>query len=191
MARSKDVIDERPEDQDLPDDSGPLAFRWSVGRALAVLTMLVIVGFWAWIFSGAPARKNPDFLDRAYAEKLGAQCQAMVDNIATLPSGLTITDATERADVLDQANEMIAEFIEEVRQGAPSTGNDAKSITGWLGDWETYLANREDYANRLREDPSARLLLDASPLGDAVDRTILVFAEINHLDACQTPGDIG
>lgn len=65
------------------------------------------------------------------------------------------------------------------------------SIEGWIGDWRKYLANREDYAKRLRTEPNAQLLLDRSKLGDSVDKTIQIFSQVNEIPSCDTPGDVG
>ena len=65
------------------------------------------------------------------------------------------------------------------------------SISGWIGDWKKYLANREDYAERLRTEPNAQLLLDRSKLGDSVDKTIQIFSQVNEIPSCDTPGDVG
>jgi hypothetical protein len=53
------------------------------------------------------------------------------------------------------------------------------------------VANRRDYADRLRVDPEARLLLDQSLGGDSVDKPIEIFADVNDMPTCATPGDVG
>jgi hypothetical protein len=63
-------------------------------------------------------------------------------------------------------------------------------MEGWLADWRIYLIDREDYAERLATDPEARLLLDESQLGDPVDKTIEIFAQVNGISDCATPGDL-
>jgi hypothetical protein len=173
-------------------DEGPLAMTWSVGRVAAVVAVLAIVVFWAWVFSGAPKKDNPDLLDdRAYAAQLEERCQQLRDDLQALPSAVDLDDVTQRVAVLDDANAVVDAFLDDLEASAPTEGPDATAVEGWLGDWRTYLANREDYANRLLEDDGARLLLDESPLGDPVDKTIEVFADVNAIPACATPGDVG
>ncbi|MCB0988080.1 MAG: hypothetical protein KDB09_09960 [Acidimicrobiales bacterium] len=181
-----------PTATDSPEVDQPMGMRWSVGRILAVVTMLAIAGFWAAIFAGLPKRANPDFLeDRAFARQTESLCAAMVADLADLPNGAFIEDAGERADVLDQATDRIEEMVDAIAGAAPTTGDDAISVKGWLGDWRTYLNNRRDYAERLRVDPEARLLLDQSLGGDSVDKPIEIFAQVNDLPSCATPGDAG
>lgn len=165
-------------------------FTW--GRGAAIVAIVTIIIFWIWIFSGAPAKDNPDRLDDpAYVAKLEDQCQALRDGIGELPNAADLSTQAERAEILDEANLLVAKFIDEVEAGAPTTGDASVSIDGWIGDWKTYLANREDYADRLRTEPNARLLLDRSKLGDSVDKTIQIFSQVNEIPSCDTPGDVG
>jgi hypothetical protein len=165
---------------------------WSIGRIAAVMVAVGIALFWIWVFSGAPARDNPDELDDvAYVDALEQRCQELRRDLDQLPPPTETPTATERAEVIAEANELLATFVDELEAGAPTEGDDAASVAGWLEDWRLYLANRQDYVERLREDPDARLLLDESELGDSVDRTIQIFAEVNRIPDCATPGDVG
>lgn len=164
---------------------------WSTGRIAAVMAVLAMVLFWLWIWSGAPAKDNPDKLkDASYVASLETRCKAMVKAIGALPPAQTTPDPVERAEVLDQANAILTDFVADLRAGAPTSGPAAKSVDGWLDDWETYVRDRKEYAAALREDPKARLLLDQSPLGDSVDKTVQIFAEVNQIPDCSTPGDV-
>ena len=170
----------------------PLSMSWSVGRVLAVLVMVSIAIFWAVVFLGIPRKENPDRLDdRAFVERTIVRCDAMLEDLADLPSGPFVEDPVERAEVLDQATDLVEAMVDAIEADAPTTGDDAISLTGWLGDWRTYIENRRDYATRLRVDPDARLLLDPSLGGDSVDKPIEIFADVNDMPTCATPGDIG
>lgn len=164
---------------------------WSVGRIAAIVTVVGMVIFWLWIFSGAPAKDNPDKLqDQAYVARLEKRCTAMKKAVDALPDAQTTPDHVERAAVIVQANQILADFVSDVRADAPTTGDAGKTMRGWLGDWDTYVSNRQDYATALRKDAKARLLLDESKLGDSVDKTILIFTQVNDLPDCATPGDV-
>ena len=165
-------------------------FTW--GRGAAIVAIVTMIMFWTWIFSGAPAKQNPDRLDDpVYVAKLEKQCKALRDGIAELPNAADMSTQAQRADVLDDANELVAGFIDRLEAGAPATGDASVSVKGWIADWKTYLADREDYANRLRTQPNAQLLLDRSTLGDSVDKTIEIFSQVNQIPSCDTPGDVG
>lgn len=177
---------------DAIDIDEPLAMRWTVGRVLAVGTMLAIAVFWAAVFAGLPKRDNPDRLDdRAFVDRTEARCDALLDDLGLLPNASVIDDADARADVLDEANDLVEAMVDAIEADAPTAGDDAISVRGWIADWRAYVANRRDYADRLRQDPEARLLLDASLGGDSVDKPIEIFADVNDMPTCATPGDVG
>jgi hypothetical protein len=167
-----------------------MGFTW--GRGLAISAVVIMVIFWIWIFSGAAKRDNPDYLqDRTYAAALEKQCQGLRDQLAELPNAADQASQADRADVLDDANVLVGRFIDEVAAEAPTSGDAAVSVKGWLADWRTYLGDREDYAERLRTEENAQLLLSRSKLGDSVDKTIQIFTQVNDIPACDTPGDVG
>ncbi len=188
MPSPQGVVDDT--EADGAADAQPLS--WTVNRVIVVVVVLVMVGFWAWIFAGGPKKLNPDRLqDRAFVERTERRCQTLRTDLAALPNAADITSADERADVLDDANVLVTDMVDAIEADAPTTGDAGKSVAGWIEDWRTYLANREDYADRLRQDPGAQLLLDESPLGDSVDKPIEVFADVNDMPDCATPGDVG
>lgn len=181
-----------PATTDDPEVDEPLAMRWSVGRVLAVLTMVAIAVFWAAVFAGLPKRANPDRLDdRAFVTRTEARCVTLLADLADLPNGSFVQDPVERARVLDEATDRVEAMVDAIDADAPTTGDDARSVEGWIADWRTYVANRRDYADRLRVDPEARLLLDQSLGGDSVDKPIEIFADVNDMPSCATPGDVG
>ena len=166
--------------------------RLPVGRILTVVAVLAMVGFWAWIFAGGPKRANPDRLDdRAFVAQTARRCDTLRADLKRLPNAADATSAAARADVLDRANARVTRFVDAVAADAPQSDGDAKSVDGWIADWRRYVADREDFARRLRSNPDARLYVSKSKLGDTVDRTIEVFADVNDMPDCATPGDVG
>ncbi|MCU1353950.1 MAG: hypothetical protein JWM05_3159 [Acidimicrobiales bacterium] len=164
----------------------------TVLKAVMVIVILGLVGFWAWIFAGGPKRANPDRLaQRAFVERTGAHCDTMLRTLDTLPPAQTSKTAGARADVVDRATAAIATMVDRIAADAPRTGDDARRVNGWIGDWRTYLSNRRDYTRRLRKNPRAQLYFDRNPAGDPIDGPIKIFAQVNDLPQCFPPGDIG
>lgn len=171
---------------------GPYRMGFTWPRGLAICAVVAMVIFWVWIFSGAPKRTNADYLeDRTYAAQLEDRCQELRDQLDELPNAADMSTQAQRADVLDQANALVGQFIDDVEADAPESGDAAISMKGWIADWRTYLGDREDYAERLRTQENAQLLISRSKLGDSVDKTIQVFTQVNDIPACDTPGDVG
>lgn len=176
-----------------PDSLEPQSALSKVLWGLAVVVVLSMVLFWIWIFAGGPKRANPDRLDdRVYVERTETRCRQLLTDLKALPPAEKAATASERADVLDQANVMVAAMVDDIEADAPTTGDDGVSLKKWFVDWRTYLADREDYADRLHRDPNAKLLVTENPeLKDSVDRTIQIFADVNDMGDCATPGDVG
>jgi hypothetical protein len=158
---------------------------------LAVVAALAIVLFWLWIFSGAPRRQNPDRLrDRAWVERAEATCAATVDRIEALPPAPSSASSAERADVVDGANQELDAMLTVLADDPPTGEGDLEVVRPWLADWRTYLDNRRDYERRLRTDPGARLFVDEK-FGDPIETVIGIFADVNDMPSCATPGDVG
>jgi len=156
-----------------------------------VVAVLALVLFWIWIFSGGPAKPNPDYLgDRAWVARAERTCRRTVDRIGQLPEASGIARATTRAGVLDQATEELIVMLGRLDEPPPDDAGDARLVEAWLADWRTYVADRRTYADELRRDPAARFLV-AEKFDDPIDRVIGTFAEVNDMAACATPGDVG
>lgn len=164
-----------------------------LGRTLLTVVVLIIVVFWVWVFSGAPAKKNPDYLhDRAFAHRTAATCAITRRAINKLtPAGDSKT-ATERSQVVDQATDDLSKMVTTIAADKPSDVSDTVIVNAWLGDWVHYLGNRRDYSNRLRKDDHARFLVDQKPkANDSYDTVIKNFADINDIPDCGPTLDVG
>ncbi len=172
------------------DESAP-SRRFPVGRVLVVVVVLALVLFWAWIFSGAPRRQNPDYLsDRRWVTTAERTCASTREQLADLPNAATTADATTRAQVLDRATGLLDTMVDGLVQPPPEDPDDAVLVRRWVTDWRSYLAARRDYADRLRVDPGARFLVEEK-YDDPLDTVIETFAEVNAMPSCATPGDVG
>lgn len=163
---------------------------WTPGRALVVIVVLALVLFWIWIFSGGPAKRNPDYLgDRSWVTRTEQTCAETVADIERLPRAGSAATAEARAVVLDQATDRLTSMVRRLSTNLPDDGDEARLVRMWLADWRAYLVNRRAYALALRSDPDARLLVDEK-FDDPIDRVIDTFAEVNAMKICTTPDDV-
>ena len=165
---------------------------WHPARILAVVTVLAMVVFWIWAFSGAPDRHNPDYLsDRAWVDHAKVVCNATDAQIAKLPGAETAPNAKVRAGVINQADADLYAMIAKLKANPPDDAEDAKLVSEWLSDYGRYVDARQNYASRLRVDSHAELLLPEK-FGNPLDDVITTFAlDGNDMGACETPGDVG
>jgi hypothetical protein len=168
------------------------AERSTLGRRLATIAVVLMVAMWIYVLYLAfgPGRQpSPDRLgDPAFAEQAEATCHATNERVQALPRAEESHTATDRADVIDQANELYGGMLDDLATLVPG-GDDGAITTAWLRDWRTYLGDRVDFARRLRTDADARLLVTPKQ-GDQITEFIDQFAKDNDMAACGTPADL-
>jgi hypothetical protein len=163
---------------------------WTIPRLLAIGTALALILFWIWIFSGAPKKQNPDRLtDRAWVTRAEATCAAAMQRIDALPPAQATKAAEARAAVVGQANDELTTMLDKLTADRADDAGDRELVGKWLVDWRRYVANREDYARRLRTDPNARLFVDEK-FNDSIETVVSTFAQVNDMDSCATPTDV-
>lgn len=173
---------------DLPPAGTPRR-RITPYHVVVVLILAGIAALWGYALTRQP-EPPPDALDDAAfagtAEDICVSSQAVRDN---LPIAFETADPIERATVVDRSNAELESMLVALRAEVPAAGRDREMLEEWLGDWEVYLGNRRDYAERLREEGDARIYVaekDSRQITVAIDR----FAEVNDMPACRTPKDI-
>jgi hypothetical protein len=163
---------------------------WSPGRIAGVVVTLALVVFWAWIFAGGPRADPPDTLDsEVFPAAAQDRCEEAVAFIEGLPAAAGSESAADRADVLDQANAALRDLLTDLgRLEVPDVGDDRRFVNAWLADWATYVEDREDFADALRDDPDAELLITGRG-GRQITVTIDNLARVNDMDDCMVPLD--
>ena len=164
----------------------------SLARGAAVLATIGMLAMWGYVvyLAFGPGRQPPpDRLDDpAFAAAAQSVCRAALDDVARLPSAAQSTDPDERADTIDAANERFAQMLDELAALAPA-GDDGEVVDAWLADWQVYLGDRQAYADALRRDPEARLLVTPKD-NEQVTEFIDAFAADNRMPSCGTPLDV-
>ena len=160
--------------------------RWLIRAAVVGM-----VAMWVYVLYLAigPGRADPpDRLDDpTFAVEAQERCSAALDLVAALPPAADSRTAAERAEVLVIANGHLTDMVEDLGEIVPA-GEDGEIVREWLADWDTYLADRVDYAEALETDPEARLLVTARG-GEQITEYLDGFARDNRMPACSTPAD--
>jgi hypothetical protein len=185
-------------DGNAPDEASDQAPRRSrAGRTVVAVAVVLMVGMWGYVLYLAfgPGRQPPiDRLDDpAFAEAGEARCAEAVADVEALPGAGAAPDATERADVIDEADVVYATMLDglEGDLGLAPAGDQRERAEAWLADWRTYLGDRADFADALRADPEARLLVSEKPgEGRQITGWIDEFANANRMPSCATPTDV-
>ena len=173
--------------------STPRRRGFTVGRVLVIVAVVSIAIFWSLVFAGWFDKRNPDYLtDRAFVTRTADRCAEARRSINRLPPASDSPTAESRAAVVDQATDRLQDMVDAIAADHPTNPSDARIVTAWVADWRVYLANRRDYARRLRRDPQAQFLVDQKPrANDSYDRVIKNFADINDMPDCGPTLDVG
>lgn len=172
-----------------PTDAPARSARVTPARVAIALVIAGIAALWVYALTRQP-EPPPDLLDdMSFASRAEEVCAASAARRDALPQAYQTDDPIERAGVVEQANADLARMLSQLRAALPAGERDRRMLDEWLGDWEAYLGDREDYARRLRAEGDARIYVtekDGRQITVAIDR----FAEVNDMPACRTPKDI-
>lgn len=166
-------------------------------RAAIVIAVVLMLSMWGYVvyLAFGPGRQPPiDRLsDPAFAQAGEARCARALEAVDRLPNAGETPDAADRASVIEEANAQYAAMLDGLERDVRlvPAGDDRTHAEEWLSDWRLYLSDRADYAEALRADPGARLLVSEKP-GEARQVTgwIDEFALANRMDSCVTPTDV-
>jgi len=168
----------------------------STGRKVLLYAglLFVVVTFGLWIYAlfiYDPGLMIDELGDRTFPRKAEEICHRARVEIEKLPTAERTPDPAERADVIDTANEslraMTAELAGIVPQG---DGRVTVGIGQWVEDWNVYIADRQSYADELRTDADARFT-ETPKSNRQISRAIDAFAQVNRMESCMVPGDVG
>jgi hypothetical protein len=156
------------------------------------LVIALMLSMWAYVLYLAfvPGRQPPPdrLADPIFATEAQAICEAAHDDVSQLPRAVDAESATERADVVTQANERFAEMVDDLEVIAPD-GEDGEIVAEWLADWRTYLQDRADHVEALRRDPDTQLIVTAKDR-EQITEYLDAFSADNKMISCATPIDL-
>ena len=161
------------------------------GASIAVVALAVMAGFWVWAFSPLAPSGHPDTLyNVVFTHNAEDICAATVAAAGRLPGAAEATGPEDRAGQIRTSTPLFEDMVTELRAEADDVvGSDADLVDAWLADWDTYLGDRRTYAATLAggSDPPFTV---SSRDGEGVDSYIDIFAEVNAMPSCATPGDV-
>ena len=151
--------------------------------------MLAMWGYVLYLAFGPGRQPPPDRLDDpAFAVVAQERCDRALDEVAELPRAIEVDSAVERAAIVGRANEVFSEMLDDLEDAAPG-GEDGDLVALWLADWRIYVGDRQAFADELRVDPDAQLLVTAKDR-DQITEFLDAFAADNDMPACATPIDV-
>jgi hypothetical protein len=186
----------------LEEHHGPRTWFWVTLACVAAL-----MGGWAYLlFFYDPGLMIDELADRTFPTQAEQVCAAAVEQLDALPPANLATSATDRADTVEQSNVVLRQMVEDLRPLVPAEPRSGDGLSAaerkkaqqvhdgineWLDDWGTYIGDREQYVDGLREDPDTRFLESKkSVTNKGITRAINGFAEVNEMTSCTSPADL-
>ncbi len=178
-----------------PGDDAPRGRRWTPSRIVIALVVLALVSMWVYVLYLAFGRGRQEPIDRiddrAFATAGETRCAEALRAVGRLPLANESPDAAARAEVIDRANAdytaMLAD-LDRLATGIPDADQRSQA-QAWLADWRTFIGDRQEFADKLRRDPDARMLVSAKG-GMQVTEWIDEFANANRMASCVSPTDV-
>jgi hypothetical protein len=166
-------------------------FRWTAGSVGLLVAVILIALMWAYIL--LPFSKHPGtpttLKDTSFTTAAEQACAAAEADIGKLPKAETAQSPEERAVVLIKANAIVAALVKSLEAIEPKTVGDRQFTDQWLADWNSYLASRQAYAQKLAAGEDDRFAVQAEG-GHPITERMDGFAQINGMPSCQTPLDV-
>lgn len=161
------------------------------GASIAVVALAVMAGFWIWAFSPLAPSGHPDTLyNVVFTHNAEDICATTVAAVGRLPGAAEATGPEDRASQIRTSTLLFEDMVGDLRGEADDVvGSDADLLDAWLGDWDTYLGDRRAYADTLAGGSDPPFTVTARD-GEAITGYIDIFAEVNAMPSCATPGDV-
>ncbi len=193
------------------DDDPDAPSRSRLALTATLVAVSVLISGWIYVlFIYDPGLMIDELADPTFPTAAEQVCAAAVTRLDQLPSADQATSAFDRADAVEQSNLILSQMVADLRPLAPTEPPEtaglpaaaltedqrtaravADGVAEWLDDWATYIGDRRDYVENLREDDQARFL-ETTKGSDTkgITRAISSFAQVNRMESCETPADV-
>ena len=165
--------------------------RFTLGRGISLLLLLIIAIFWIWALSPLAPSGHPDKLDDSdFAIQAKALCTDAEKQLQEIPFALSAASPEERADQIDRGTAIYRDLLANLSDIAPDISTrDGELVRLWLTDYSIYLDDRDRYAEKFRDgiDEAFTVTKKGSRwVTDPVDE----FAKANKIRECLVPLDV-
>ena len=165
-----------------------------IGRLTIVVACVLIGAMWVYAFVFASRESINKIDDPEWAAIAQTRCEQAYEERSAL-ANLERVDRDEpaslaiRADLIERATDSLANMIEDIARTSPTTEKGQALVPQWLDDYRTYVQDRRDYIQELREGrlPTfSETQVDSVPISERIGK----FARENEMRACQPPIDM-
>jgi hypothetical protein len=178
-----------------PVDDVQATSGWSRSGKVQFVLLLSVILFWlailGWtlIVDSEDLRPPGRMEDTAFAVDAEPVCAATATAIADLGLPTAVETPLERAELVDAENELLSAMVVDLRALDRPEGEEGTWVAEWLDDWVTHIADRQAWADQLREGDDGPFV-ETARQGEQISKGIDYFAETNDMPSCATAGDV-
>jgi hypothetical protein len=161
--------------------------RW-LARASAAGIVVLCAGLWVYVFLIADPKPTDRLSNEAFAQAARPVCKAAKDQIyADGLFGAKADTPQQRGDISDRADTILRTMVQQLKAVAPTEGEDARIVAGWLSDWDTYLGDRDAWVAKLKSGDGSAFFEHSHEGGEPASKTMDAFTVANDIEDCKTP----
>lgn len=163
-------------------------------RVGLTILVAVFVVFWTWALFFASKEAVNKIDDRAWAARAEQICEVATEERLALADFRIITEGgpeliRERAGIVVESTDILRRMLDDVVAAAPTDQKGIEIVPLWEADYRTYLQDRYNYAEQLRESGENLPFYETAD-GIPISERIETFAGDNEMPACAPPRDL-
>src|SRR5687768_9302868 len=168
------------------DDDGARPSRWP--RRFAALAIAAIAAMWLYAWLPLPKPRPADVLDDpGFAAAAEPICAETIDRLGRLPLVTQDSPPDKLADVVARSNVELRAMVQSISALPRPGGRDGDLLDRFFADWDTHLADREAWVDRLRSGDTRPFTETVIRNGDGASGYLAEFAEVNDMTSCGAP----
>ncbi|NDG10782.1 MAG: hypothetical protein EB111_02880 [Actinobacteria bacterium] len=164
------------------------------GTLILSVVCAAIAAMWVYALFFASKEAVNKIGDEAWTQRADARCLVAKNERLALADYRLIDEAgpqalAGRATLVDRATDTIERMLQDIRETLPNDEKGQALIPLWIADYDTYVADRRAYAERLRagdNSPFSETTTEGLPLSEK----IATFAGDNRMKNCAPPIDL-
>jgi hypothetical protein len=162
--------------------------RWLARAGVAGVVVVCIV-LWVYVFLIADPKPTDQLRDKAFVAAAQPICKSARDQIYGAGLyGVKADTPQQRGALVDRADAILKAMVQQLRAvPAPNDATDARIVSGWLADWDGYLADRDAWVAKLAAGNGDAFFERTHEGGEPASKTMDEFAIANNLEDCKTP----
>jgi hypothetical protein len=166
-------------------------------KVLLTLVCLLLAAMWVYAFGFASKKAAYRVDDEAWRTRAQDICEAheqqrlaLVDTSEGYIAEPTHAQMLQRADLVDQATDILEDQLEQMVGVMPSSERDRSLVDEYAGYYRTVISDRRAYTAHLRRFELVPYR-ETAVSGGPVSNVLSDFTVVNEMPACAPPNELG